>query len=472
MKDLLKICRRYILTAIFTICLVLGVNLLFLFVYLVRENMYKAEPSYYNWRTSELAGSLTRDGDGYSLSAEAAEKIDADYAFAMLIDQQGQVIWSRNLPEEIPLSYSLTDIASMTRWYLKDYPVKVWEHSDGLFVAAREKNSIAKYEMEIKLSTLYSLPSYLAAYLLCNLLMVFFLSLFFGVRLYKSLRTVAGGIENLHHMRPLNLPERGMTATLAQKLNDASILLFRQKMALEKRDNARTEWISGVSHDIRTPLSLIMGHADSLEQSPFLGEEEKKEAASIRENSLQIRNLIADLNLISKLEYDSYPLRLAPCSPAALLRSLAAWHMNNDFPDNCQLELDLSPELEGVTIQGDADLLTRAFRNLTGNSIRHNPQGCTIRIRAFPAAGMVQLQFSDTGQGIPVAIIKTLYHPSSQRPAKDSGSPSSSGRGQSRSAPHVMGLRIVKQIIEAHHGQIEFELQKDVCRCVKISLPV
>ena len=45
MKDLLKICRRYILTAIFTICLVLGVNLLFLFVYLVRENMYKAEPS-------------------------------------------------------------------------------------------------------------------------------------------------------------------------------------------------------------------------------------------------------------------------------------------------------------------------------------------------------------------------------------------------------------------------------------------
>ena len=263
-----------------------------------------------------------------------------------------------------------------------------------------------------------------------------------------------------------------MTATLAQKLNDASILLFRQKMALEKRDNARTEWISGVSHDIRTPLSLIMGHADSLEQSPFLGEEEKKEAASIRENSLQIRNLIADLNLTSKLEYDSYPLRLAPCSPAALLRSLAAWHMNNDFPDNCQLELDLSPELEGVTIQGDADLLTRAFRNLTGNSIRHNPQGCTIRIRAFPAAGMVQLQFSDTGQGIPVAIIKTLYHPSSQRPAKDSGSPSSSGRGQSRSAPHVMGLRIVKQIIEAHHGQIEFELQKDVCRCVKISLPV
>ena len=92
-------------------------------------------------------------------------------------------------------------------------------------------------------------------------------------------------------MKPLNLPEHGTTATLARKLNDASILLFRQKLALEKRDNARTEWISGVSHDIRTPLSLIMGHADSLEKNPSLGEDEKKEAASIRENSLQIRIL-------------------------------------------------------------------------------------------------------------------------------------------------------------------------------------
>ena len=83
----------------------------------------------------------------------------------MLINQQGQVVWSRNLPEEIPLSYSLTDIASMTRWYLKDYPVKVWEHSDGLFVVAEEKSSIAKYDLEFSMSTLNALPSYLGCLL-------------------------------------------------------------------------------------------------------------------------------------------------------------------------------------------------------------------------------------------------------------------------------------------------------------------
>ena len=472
MKDLLKICRRYIMTAILTVCLVLGMNILFFFVYLVRENMYKADESYYSWRIARLSESLVWDGDEYPLSAEAAEQIDANYAFAMLIDQQGSVVWSRNLPDEIPLSYSLSDIASMTRWYLNDYPVKVWEHPDGLFVIAGAKDSLAKYDMAINVSTLKSLPAYFGAYLLCNLLMVIFLSVFFGSRLYTSMKTIAGGIENLHYQKPLNLPERGATATLARKLNDASILLFRQKLALDKRDNARTEWISGVSHDIRTPLSLIMGHADSLEKNPSLDSEGQKEAASIRENSVQIRNLIADLNLTSKLEYGSYPLRPAACSPAALIRSLAAWHINNGLPESFQLEIDISPEMEGVTIQADADLLSRAFRNLTGNSIRHNPQGCLIRIQAALASGMAVLRFSDTGSGIPVSVIKTLYRPASSPAAGDTPAPRSGAKQIPHTGPHVMGLRIVKQIVEAHGGRLEFELQKDVCHSIKISLPV
>ena len=72
MKDLLKICRRYIMTAILTVCLVLGMNILFFFVYLVRENMYKADESYYSWRIARLSESLVWDGDEYALSAEAA----------------------------------------------------------------------------------------------------------------------------------------------------------------------------------------------------------------------------------------------------------------------------------------------------------------------------------------------------------------------------------------------------------------
>ena len=132
--------------------------------------------------------------------------------------------------------------------------------------------------------------------------------------------------------------------------------------------------------------------------------------------------------------------------------------MNNGLPDSFDLELSISPEMEGCMVGGDADLLLRAFRNLTGNSIRHNPDGCRIELTARQAAGMAELTFSDSGQGIPLAVIKALYQPSPQKHIP--------------SAPHVMGLRIVKQIVEAHQGQIEFALEKDVCRLVKIRLPL
>lgn len=167
--------------------------------------------------------------------------------------------YTPTLPEEIPLSYSLTDVAALTRWYLKGYPVRVHTRDDGLFVLASPKDSVAKYALELDTATIYRLSSYLAAYLICG-------------------------------------------------------LLARQKAAPEKQDNARTEWIAGVSHDIRPPLSLILGHADSLATSPFLDKAGRRETLQIQKNSLRIRDLIADLNLTSKLA------ALIPCAWLSALR--------------------------------------------------------------------------------------------------------------------------------------------------------
>ena len=76
------------------------------------------------------------------------------------------------------------------------------------------------------------------------------------------------------------------------------------------RDRARTEWISGVSHDIRTPLSLVLGYSNLLEEQACTDEKIRKEASVIRQESLKIRDLIEDLNLTSKLEYHMQPLRM------------------------------------------------------------------------------------------------------------------------------------------------------------------
>ncbi len=461
MKDLLKIYRRYILTAAATGLLILFFNLALFVVFQAVQFGYKMVPGYEGWNMEGLSAMLTLEDGSYSLSEDGCRRVDTEFAFAMLIGREGQILWSRNLPEDIPRSYSLTDIASMSRWYLMDYPVKIWTRPDGLFVAAPPKGSLWKHRLEFPASYIKAFPVFLLVFFLGNLLLAFALAFLFGHRFYTSLKPLAKGIESLEGKEVLHLPERGIAGSLAGKLNQVSEVLFRQNQLLKKRDDARTSWIAGVSHDIRTPLSLIMGHGDSLSKSSHLSPEEQKEALSIQENSLQIKKLIADLNLASKLEYNSCPLRLKPYAPAALLRSLAAWYMNNVPDSRYPLTLDIEPALESIALTGDPDLLSRAFRNLTDNSIRHNPTGCILHIDARLLSGQVQISFSDTGKGIPVGIVKTLYRPAA----------APKGEEENISPPHIMGLRIVKQIVEAHGGTLKFELQKDICRTAVILLP-
>ncbi len=92
-----------------------------------------------------------------------------------------------------------------------------------------------------------------------NLLLLLCLALAFGYRFYKALKPVAGGIEALSKKEKVEIPEKGMIDELAAKLNQASEILCLQNSKLEQRDNARTDWIAGVSHDIRTPLAMIGG---------------------------------------------------------------------------------------------------------------------------------------------------------------------------------------------------------------------
>ncbi len=457
MKDLLKIYRRYIFTAVSICTLVLIFNLLLLFCFLLNQFGYKTAENYASTRTSILSAQLTLDHGQYILSEDAQKLIDEQLAFAMLIDQEGNVIWSYHLPDDLPRTYSLTQVASFSRWYLEGYPVKIHIRPDGLFVAATPRHSMWKHTVEFKEDFMNALPLYLLLVFLGNLLLMLVLALLFGHRFYTSLKPLVNGIDQLTGDQVLTLPEQGIVGNLAGKLNNASATLVFQRQSLDKRDHARTNWIAGVSHDIRTPLSLILGFSDNLAESPNLSLEEKKEAASIRENSLLIKRLIEDLNLTSRLEYNSYPLHVKKYNPAALLRSLIASCYNHGLSSQYSLDLALDASLERLTLSGDPDLLLRAFRNLTDNSIRHNPAGCHIQICGRLHGDFLQLDFSDTGCGIPALVIQLLDH--TETAADDS------------CLPHVMGLRIVKQIIEIHHGTIEFEGLEDVCRSVVIRLP-
>lgn len=445
MKSMMKILSRYVLSAAAVALILLIANFSLLAMWVIQAGKYDQR----NFSTRQLANSLTESYGVYTLTESAEREIEKQYKWAMLLDNSGQVIWSKNLPGDVPLKYSAPDIASFSRWYLNDYPVYVWRHSDGLFVLGSEKGSRWKHSIEMYYVEMEDTLFWFPALLILNGLAAILLALLFGMRLFRALKPLAKGIEEMAEKQPVELSTRGLLGDLAAGINRTSARLMKQEAALNQRDNARAAWIAGVSHDIRTPLSLVMGYASQLEDDPELPSARREQAGIIRRQSERIKTLVSDLNLTSKLEYDMQPLRLNSVVLAALLRDVAAEFLNSGLAEHYTLDVRIGEQVRNGVITGDEELLRRAVSNLIANSIRHNPNGCEIKITLEKGPGSCSLSISDNGAGFPQTSAE--YSAGLQN--------------------HGLGLTIVRQITKAHGGTTEFHnLPEGGCEVV-ICLP-
>ena len=452
MKSMMKILSRYLLSAVGVALILLVVNFTALVVLIVQSGQDVEK----QFSISQFSESLTSENGTYKLSETSHNAIEKQYQWAMLIDNDGNVVWSMDLPDDVPLKYSVSDVAGFTRWYLNDYPVTVWRRTDGLFVLGSEKGSIWKYSMEESQTVLDNIKVWLPAVLILNSLIAVLLALLFGIRLFRALKPLAKGIEDMAGNESVELSTRGLLGNLAAGINKASMQLKKQEVALSKRDNARTTWIAGVSHDIRTPLSIVMGYASQLEDDPELTQSKREQAGIIRRQSERIKTLISDLNLASKLEYDMQPLRKNEILLAVLLRSIAADFLNSGLSESYFIDVIISDNAQSTMVSGDKELLRRVISNLITNSIQHNPNGCSIKITLDNGMGSCSLSVSDSGVGFTQEMLYDLNHPKSSAQLES----------------HGLGLTIVQQIIKAHGGTTEFHNLTEGGCTVVLCLPV
>lgn len=104
---------------------------------------------------SRISSTLTWDGTEYEFSGD---ELLGDDRWAILIGEDGRVIWSLRKPADVPERYSLTDVASFTRWYLNDYPVQCRIRDDGLLVVGAPKGSMWKHNISTESQLLHDAP--------------------------------------------------------------------------------------------------------------------------------------------------------------------------------------------------------------------------------------------------------------------------------------------------------------------------
>lgn len=374
------------------------------------------------------------------ISEEISIKLHNNHIWAMFLNTSGQLMWEIDLPKEIPNRFTVSDVALFSKGYIKDYPVFVWTTNDGLLILGYPKGSYTKLTRNyFSVKTVKTLPYYFIGLFAADSILLLIAYFWSKKKIMKHTQPIISSIKSLSEGKPIVLKINGEFEEIAESINKTSLILNNQNIA-------RANWISGVSHDIRTPLSIIMGYADRICQNNTANEQIKEQAKLIRKQSSQMKELISDLNLVSKLEYETQPLQMEQIRVSKLLRSYAADLINSGLPDLYSLDITISPVADNYLLKCDTRLLTRAINNLVQNSIKHNPNGCAITLELEYTAPTLKLIIRDNGVGITAEKIKELERPHYWE-----------STDEKLNLRHGLGLLLVHQIVESHHGTMKIQ---------------
>ena len=443
MKSIPKLIRRFVGIITLSTILLAVLNITFFAVIFVR-NTSEFSP----WDMADHAAAALQSTDGvYSLADDVTAELKEENAWAVLIDDDTrQVVWhTDHLPGNIPVQYTLSDIAKLTRGYVNGYPAFTGEAKNGLLVLGFPKDRFWKHtRASWDYNFIANLPRNTIIILAVNVVLIFLIYVAVDSKLLRSIRPITNGIQNLSDGSPVCLKEKGLFSELAERINKTSEILQMQTEQLRKKEAARANWIAGVSHDIRTPLSMIMGYAGQLENSKNLSETERKKAAVVVRHSSRMKDLINDLNLASKLEYDMQPLTIKQENAISIIRQVIVDFMNTNLDDKFPITWKTADTLSACYINADKDLLKRAIANLIQNSINHNENGCVIYVSVDDDNNTCKICIEDNGIGASDEQIDRLNNTPHYMICD-------TNTAEQR---HGLGLLIVKQIIKGHQGEI------------------
>ena len=253
--------------------------------------------------------------------------------------------------------------------------------------------------------------------------------------------------------------ERGDYSTRVEERGSESmqglVRAFNQMSGrLQALDEGRRTFLADVAHELRTPLSVITGQLEAIEDGVYPADAEHLEP--IREQIKSLEKLIDDMRTVALAEAGGLTLNLAPTDLADLLNDqLAAFSAAADAAS-----VTLVPQIPAGLPRAMADeqRVRQVVANLLANALRHTPAGgrVTVNARASADGATLMVEVSDTGRGIDPDLLPRVF----ERFVKGEGS---AGSG--------LGLAICRDIIEAHGGSISIESEPSRGTTVTFTLP-
>ncbi len=212
--------------------------------------------------------------------------------------------------------------------------------------------------------------------------------------------------------------------------------------SLRHLDQLKTRFFANISHEFRTPLTLILGQVESV-LSLDIGTKAKGKLHIANRNARRLLTLINQLLDISKIEAGSMQLKAEQHNIVSFLKSL--FYSFESLADTKQITLKFESELVNIPVVFEPDKMEKVFYNLFSNAFKFTPPGGTITVKAVSSNTSAVISIKDTGSGIPANRMNKIFDRFYQM--DNSSTREHEGTG--------IGLALTKELIELHKGTIK-----------------
>jgi two-component system phosphate regulon sensor histidine kinase PhoR len=240
-----------------------------------------------------------------------------------------------------------------------------------------------------------------------------------------------------------------------------TMMVFHDVTRLKKLEIIREDFVANVTHEIKTPLTAIIGFIETLEEGAIKEEvTAKKFLHIISENAHRLGRLVDDLLILSSIELGEMTLRFENVSIANVIDSVLPMFETKAAEKSLTIDKHISDELP--LIGSDRDKMAQILVNILDNAVKFTPSGGKIFISAQDDSGFIVVKVTDTGIGIQKSEIPRLgerFYRADKTRSRELG-----GTG--------LGLSIVKHLMKAHNGSIDIESQVGRGTTVSLAFPI
>jgi two-component system sensor histidine kinase BaeS len=242
------------------------------------------------------------------------------------------------------------------------------------------------------------------------------------------------------------------------ELGELAASFNRMNAELARSTGLRRQMTADIAHELRTPVSVILGHAEAVHDGVMAPSLETFEI--IRDEAGRLDSLIEDLRTLSRADAGELPIEFQSVSPAKLLEKVQVIHKPRASQKDITIGLKVESDLPEISV--DPGRMVQVLSNLLDNALLYTPESGVVNLSARVVAGNLEFRVQDSGPGIAehelVRVFDRFYRSDPSRQRNEGGS--------------GLGLAIARSLVEKHNGSIWAESQPGQGTTIVVHIPI